>query len=310
MPKGRNVAVNFRGSEGDHETDREALIAWYDVSARDLPWRRSGTSAWGILVSEVLAQQTQVARAAEAWRVWMDRWPTPAALAAALPREVLQAWGNLGYPRRALRLHQAAQQIVSAHGGDVPDSVAALESLPGVGTYTARAVASFAYGVRCAVVDTNVRRVLDRVVRGVAYSHPSVDDLQLMTELLPSDDSQVAPFNAGVMELGATICTNRQPACADCPLQASCRWRALGYPDAVVERRRQPRFQGSLRQMRGKVLGAIRHNGACRRDALRDSLASAGNDVAVFDSAVRSLKADGLIVESEDVGAGSILDFP
>ena len=142
------------------------MLRWYDDHARDLPWRRPGVSAWEVMVSEFMLQQTPVARVLEPWRQWIDRWPTPAALAAAPAGEAVRAWGRLGYPRRALRLHRAAEAITEQHAGEVPTELADLLALPGVGSYTAAAIASFAYGQRHVVLDTNVRRVLARVAAG------------------------------------------------------------------------------------------------------------------------------------------------
>ena len=144
----------------------DRVLRWYDDHARDLPWRRPGVSAWEVMVSEFMLQQTPVARVLEPWRQWIDRWPTPSALAAAPAGEAVRAWGRLGYPRRALRLHRAAEAITEQHGGEVPTELADLLALPGVGSYTAAAIASFAYGQRHVVLDTNVRRVLARVAAG------------------------------------------------------------------------------------------------------------------------------------------------
>ncbi|MGC0367850.1 adenine-specific DNA glycosylase [Microbacterium sp. SLBN-111] len=148
------------------------LIAWYRDNARDLPWRRPGFGAWGTLVSEFMLQQTPVARVIPHLEAWLGRWPTPTDLAAAAPAEAVTQWANLGYPRRALWLHRAAVEIRDRHDGVVPRDVDALLALTGIGDYTARAVAVFAYGDRHPVVDTNTRRVLARVVDGVAQPGP------------------------------------------------------------------------------------------------------------------------------------------
>jgi A/G-specific adenine glycosylase len=169
---------------------------WFLAEARDLPWRRTDTTPWGVMVSEFMLQQTPVARVEPVWTAWMATWPTPAALAAAGRAEVLRAWGKLGYPRRALRLHAAAEAIRDAHGGVVPSDVDALEALPGVGAYTARAVAAFGYGRRCPVVDTNVRRVVARAIHGAGDAGPSrvAADLADVDALLPAADE--AAFHA------------------------------------------------------------------------------------------------------------------
>ena len=165
------------------------LIAWYRGAARDLPWRRPGFGAWGILVSEFMLQQTPVARVIPLLEAWLDRWPTPAALAADPPAEAVRQWANLGYPRRALWLHRAAAEIRDRHDGVVPRDVEALLALTGIGDYTARAVAVFAYGDRHPVVDTNTRRVLARALEGRSQpAPPSKRDLAAMAGLLPADD--------------------------------------------------------------------------------------------------------------------------
>uniref|UniRef100_UPI001C5DA7C8 A/G-specific adenine glycosylase n=1 Tax=Pseudonocardia nigra TaxID=1921578 RepID=UPI001C5DA7C8 len=184
------------------------VLDWYPAAARDLPWRRAGTTPWGVLVSEFMLQQTPVARVEPIWLDWMARWPVPSALAAAPRADVLRAWGKLGYPRRALRLHEAAGIIAERHGDVVPADPDALEALPGVGSYTARAVAAFGYGRRCPVVDTNVRRVVARAVHGSGDAGPArtAADLADVEPLLPADDESAAVVSAGLMELGAVIC--------------------------------------------------------------------------------------------------------
>lgn len=250
-----------------------AVAGWYRVNARDFPWRRPGTSAWEILLIEFMSQQTQIERAGAAWAVWVERWPTPAALAAEPPGEAVKAWGRLGYPRRALALHDTATRIVERHAGEVPGDVAALLELPGIGPYTAAAVAAFAYGVRTPVVDTNVRRVLARAVLGQAEAGPpSRADLDVMAGVLPEDPDQARLVNAGAMELGALVCTPRDPACERCPLADACAWRAAGYPPYSGPRRtRQTRFAGSDREARGMVMAELR---VADRPLSRDELAA------------------------------------
>jgi A/G-specific adenine glycosylase len=195
--------------------DSGELLTWYAREQRDLPWRRQGVTAWQILVSEFMLQQTPVARVEPIWRDWVARWPTPSATAAASAADVLRAWGKLGYPRRAKRLHECAIAIAAEHGDMVPDDVATLLTLPGIGSYTARAVACFAYGQRVPVVDTNVRRVVARAVHGRADSPASVRDLVEVAALLPNGPD--APrFSMALMELGATVCTARSPRCGLC----------------------------------------------------------------------------------------------
>lgn len=208
------------------------LLAWYECSRRNLPWREPGVDAWQILVSEFMLQQTPVARVLPIWTEWVRRWPTPSATAAASAADVLRAWGKLGYPRRAKRLHECAIVIARDHGDVVPDDVETLLELPGIGTYTARAVACFAYRKRVPVVDTNVRRVVARAVHGLADAGPpsATRDLADVSALLPKDDT--APqFSVALMELGATVCIARTPRCGLCPLE-HCAWRQAGFPPA------------------------------------------------------------------------------
>lgn len=274
------------------------LNAWYRQAARDLPWRRRGFAdaygAWGTLVSEFMLQQTPVNRVIPHLAAWLDRWPTPAAQATATPAEVVSQWANLGYPRRALWLHRAAVEVVDRHGGVVPRDVESLLALSGIGDYTARAVAVFSYGDRHPVVDTNVRRVLARVVDGRSQPGPPArSDLAAMDALLPEDTSDAATFNAAMMELGATVCTARAPRCAECPIAASCAWLAAGRPDTGDERRRQAKYEGSDRQARGALLRALRHADEHRMTA--DEAAADWPDPGQRDRAIDSLIADGLI---------------
>ena len=235
------------------------LIAWYRDHARDLPWRRPGFGPWGVLVSEFMLQQTPVNRVIPHLEAWLLRWPTPAALAAEPPAEAVRQWANLGYPRRALWLHRAAVEITHRHGGAVPREVEQLLALSGVGDYTARAVAAFAYGDRQSVVDTNTRRVLARVVAGRSQPRPPArSDLVAMASVLPEARADAAIVNAATMELGATVCTARAPKCSACPLAGQCRWREAGFPDTGDTRRRQAGYAGSDRQARGAVLKVLR----------------------------------------------------
>lgn len=270
------------------------LIAWYREVARDLPWRRPGFSPWGTLVSEFMLQQTPVARVVPHLEAWLDRWPTPGDLAAEPPAEAVRQWANLGYPRRALWLHRAAVEIVERHGGDVPAEVDALLALSGVGDYTARAVAVFAFGERHPVVDTNTRRVLARALAGRAQpGPPSARDLAQMDAILPASDADAAVVNAATMELGATLCTARAPRCDLCPLNDRCAWRDAGYPDTGDTRRRQARYEGSDRQARGAVLRVLRD--AAPEPVVRAAMGSAWPDAVQLERAIASLVADGLV---------------
>jgi A/G-specific adenine glycosylase len=238
----------------------DTVAAWYVAHQRDLPWRRAGVSPWAVLVSEVMLQQTQVARVEPVWLTWVERWPTPAALAAETPGEAIRAWGRLGYPRRALRLHACATAIVERHDGRVPSTVDELLALPGIGMYTARAVAAFAYRQRHPVVDTNVRRVIARAVEGVADAGPATTkaDLRAVEVLLPEESERAALASVAFMELGAVVCTARAPRCVDCPLSTTCRWRADGPVLPAGPSRRTQRYAGTDRQVRGLLLAVLR----------------------------------------------------
>jgi A/G-specific adenine glycosylase len=272
-----------------------ALAAWYRASARDLPWRRPEFDAWGTLVSEIMLQQTQAARVAVEIDRWLERWPTPADLADAPTHEVLRQWGTLGYPRRALRLQDTARAIVERHGGEVPRDVDALLALPGIGDYTARAVAVFHFGDRHPVVDTNVRRVVARAVHGRGEAAPAAKrDLADVEALLPASPADASVVSIALMELGALVCTARAPRCDACPIADACAWRAAGYPP--YEGRRAPRqaaFAGSDRQARGTVLRALR---AVDVPLAEVDLAALWPDAAQLERAVASLAADGLVL--------------
>lgn len=249
----------------------ERILSWYAAEARSLPWRDPECSPWGVLVSEVMAQQTPLSRVEPVWREWLARWPTPAALAAESPGELVRAWGRLGYPRRALRLHEAARDIVARFGGEVPRSDEDLRSLPGIGSYTAAAVRAFAFGERATVVDTNVRRVQARVVTGVEHAAPAMTraESDLATSLLPADDVHAATWNVAVMELGALICAARQPRCQDCPVSDLCAWNLAGRPAYDGPPRRGQAWLGTDRQVRGRIIQLLRDApGALSQSAL------------------------------------------
>ncbi len=270
------------------------LVDWYGPNARDLPWRRPGFGAWGVLVSEFMLQQTPVNRVIPMLEAWLERWPTPAALAAATPAEAVHQWANLGYPRRALWLREAAVQIRDRHDGVVPSDVDDLLALKGIGDYTARAVAVFAYGERHPVVDTNTRRVLARAVEGRSQpGPPSRRDLATMARLLPHDPGPAAVVNAAAMELGATVCLSREPQCGRCPVVDLCSWHAAGHPDTGDERRKQAAYEGSDRQARGAVLRALRH--AASHALPTAAVCADWPDADQRDRAIASLAADGLV---------------
>ena len=273
-----------------------AVIDWFGAFRRDLPWRREGFGAWGILVSEIMLQQTPVVRVVPRLEQWLQRWPTPADLAASPPADAVRAWDRLGYPRRALNLHAAAVAITERHGGVVPSSVDDLLALPGIGDYTARAVAAFAYGERHPVVDTNVRRVIARAVLGQAVAGPPSTrrDLAAMEALLPESLPDARLFNAGMMELGALVCTARAPRCDQCPLAAACAWRAAGYPEYDGPRAAvQKRFEGSDRQVRGLIMAELR---ASDIPVTGSEIATVWPDATQRDRALAGLLNDGLVV--------------
>ncbi|GLJ62500.1 A/G-specific adenine glycosylase [Microbacterium barkeri] len=272
----------------------DTLVPWFRAHARDLPWRRPGYGAWGTLVSEFMLQQTPVARVIPHLEAWLERWPTPTALADDAPAEAVRQWANLGYPRRALWLHRAAVEIRDRHEGVVPRDVDALLALTGIGDYTARAVAVFAYGDRHPVVDTNTRRVIARAVDGRAQpGPPHRRDLEAMTALLPETPAEAAAMNAAAMELGQVVCTARAPRCDECPVRTSCAWLAAGRPETPDTRRRQARYEGSDRQARGAVLRRLREAGP--DGAAQDAVIAEWPDRAQRDRAILSLLSDGLV---------------
>lgn len=305
-----------------------AVCEWFAGAAREFPWRRPGVSPWGVLVSEVMSQQTQMSRVEPKWREFMQRWPTPAALAAASDADVIRAWERLGYPRRAVQLRRCAETIVVRHGGEVPPREDALLALPGIGPYTAAAVASFAFALPVPVVDTNVRRVLARLVyaQPVAWIPNAARDRAAAAAFVPADGEQARTWNTAVMELGALVCTARSPKCAQCPVAQWCAWRAADYPeaavlsqsraaggsvgaagagqDAVARRKPQPRFAGSDRQWRGRIMAVLRAaHSPVPLEQLHGILAAEHPDpvdVVRVAGLVEALIADGLAQRSGD----------
>jgi A/G-specific adenine glycosylase len=275
--------------------DSAELLRWYEHAQRDLPWRRPGVGPWQILVSEFMLQQTPVARVEPIWLDWVARWPTPSATAAASAADVLRAWGKLGYPRRAKRLHECATVIAERFDDEVPSDVETLLTLPGIGAYTARAVACFAYRQRVPVVDTNVRRVVARVVHGRADSAASARDLDDVDALLPND-ADAPRFSIALMELGATVCTSRSPKCGVCPL-STCVWRSRGYP-AGTEARRVQKYAGTDRQARGRLMDVLRGSDSPVNRAQLD--VAWLTDTAQRDRALDSLLVDGLVEQTAD----------
>ena len=282
------------------------LTEWWHASARDLPWRFGRATPWGVLVSEVMSQQTQMSRVVPYWNDWMERWPDAAALAGAAKSDVITAWGRLGYPRRALRLQECARVVASDYGNELPQTYDELLALPGIGDYTASAVMSFAFGERIAVVDTNIRRVLSRVFLGVESlgGAASPAERALAKRVLPQDgvskcrrfDRSSVVWNQSVMELGAIVCTAKSPLCEACPVSSRCVFLRDGRP-GLGERRTRPRqrFQGTDRQVRGLVMNALRNLPEGEIAVDRKSLERLWDDHIQLDRCIASLDEDGLI---------------
>jgi A/G-specific adenine glycosylase len=281
---------------------REAILAWYDGAARDLPFRAT-RDPYAILVSEAMAQQTQAARAGEAWTRFMSTWPTPTALAAATPADVLRAWQGLGYNLRALNLWRAARRIVEVHGGVIPSDLQALQALPGVGPYTARAVAVLAFGMPVGAVDTNVRRVLGRIVAGDATAlRPA--EIQDAADAAVRRDRPGAWTHA-LMDIGATICRPRNPDCVRCPAQQWCRYVAIrgdGTRDPGVRhpavlpqttRKAAAPFPTTSRWLRGRIVDRLR--GAEGHDWMLIEGPIGVHDPAAVVAALEGLARDGVV---------------
>lgn len=275
-----------------HATEmHDLVIDWFDAHARDLPWRRPDAGPWSVMVSEFMLQQTPVSRVLPVHAEWLERWPRPADLAAEPAGEAVRAWGRLGYPRRALRLHAAATAIARQHGGEVPCEHAELLALPGIGEYTAAAVASFAYGQRHVVLDTNVRRVFARAVTGVEYppNATTAAERRTATALLPLDEGTAARWAAATMELGALLCTARSPQCGACPLAAHCTWRLAGSPPHAGPPRRGQTYAGTDRQVRGRLLAVLRSS--------PDPVPQAVLDTVWHEPIQRARALDGLVAD-------------
>ena len=336
MAKGGVTMEKTETALAETEPIRLRLFDWWSRYARDLPWRFGRTTPWGVLVSEVMSQQTQMSRVVPYWTAWMRVWPDAASLAAAPKAEVITAWGRLGYPRRALRLQECARQVAGQYADRLPRDYDQLVALPGIGDYTASAVMSFAYGERIAVIDTNIRRVLSRVFLGRESTGgaASREERQLAWQVLPEDeDSEVsdhhvngddslgtadpqirsaawreppsARWNQAVMELGATVCVARKPACDICPLAGHCRFLKAGLPGLGAGRTRpRQRFAGTDRQIRGSILQALRQ--ASGAPVSRKDLKSLCDDEIRLDRCIASLDEDGLL----EIGQDGLLSLP
>lgn len=279
-----------------------ALRDWYRDHQRDLPWRHPEVTPWGIVVSEVMLQQTPVARVIPAWLSWMDRWPSPEDLAAASLGDVLVHWNRLGYPRRAKNLHHTATLIVTQHHGEVPQTLPELLALPGIGDYTARAIACFAFGQPHPVVDTNVKRVVARAFDGqAAAGNWSVGHgIERVGNAMdtPLSDADYCLTQRALMELGALVCQARNPSCEQCPLSKHCAWKASGFPvDHTVLPRKQARYEGSDRQVRGLILEFLRNNAGTHSEG---EISVVWPGKAQFRRALRSLVTDGLVEEHSE----------
>lgn len=275
----------------------QPILAWYDENARELPWRRTSASAWSVVVSEFMLQQTPVSRVLPMHQLWLERWPSPSTLAAEASGEAIRAWGRLGYPRRAMRLHGAARQMVELHDGEVPSTYDELRALPGVGDYTASAILAFAFGRRQPVLDTNVRRVFARALGGVEFPPVAVTPAERdrARGLLPDDEATAATWSVAVMELGALVCTATSAACEVCPVRDDCAWRLAGHPAYDGPPRRGQAWAGTDRQCRGRLVAAVRE--------VEGSVATSRLDLAWPQAeqrqrCLRGLLDEGLLVEN------------
>jgi A/G-specific adenine glycosylase len=285
---------------------RRRILSWFRRNGRDLPWRRTA-DPWRILVSEVMLQQTQVERVVPKYSAFIARWPTPSSLAASPLSAALRAWSGLGYNRRAANLWKAARIMADEQGGRVPASLAGLEALPGIGRYTARAVAAFARNESVAACDTNIRRVMTRFFFGGEFADaPEGSDLEAMlAAAVPAGRSR--DWHGALMDFGSAVCVSRAPACAACPLAGPCR----AAPDflagkTVVRRpaRPQAKFEGSRRQVRGLVLKALSEvRGGLSTAALAERLGrNSPSGIPAVREAVEALADDGLVKR----GAGKV----
>ena len=266
------------------------ITQWFAKNKRELPWR--ATTPWGVMVSEFMLQQTPVARVLPKWIEWMERWPTPAELAKASPAQVITAWGRLGYPRRALRLHESAKIIARDFENEVPDSEEVLRSLPGIGDYTAAAISAFAFGANTLVMDVNIRRVLVRVLDGKEHptSNPTVRERESRLAILPRRNAD--NWAAATMELGALICTSKNPSCNDCPIISQCKWRKNGYPQSELVRKSQD-WHGTDRKCRGTIVQALRESESLTASAIK----KLWPDESQVEKALETLLTDNLIEE-------------
>ncbi len=264
------------------------IVTWFKKNKRDLPWR--DTTPWGVMVSEYMLQQTPVNRVLPKWNEWMLRWPTPADLAQATPAEVITAWGRLGYPRRALRLHAAAQIIAQEFNNQIPQSVMVLQTLPGIGEYTAAAIAAFAFEKQTLVMDVNIRRLLTRVIDGNEHPKPAPTAKEKASHLALQPAKNAHIWAAATMELGALVCTSKNPICEQCPVISQCNWRKNGYPKTDLVRKSQD-WHGTDRKCRGTIVQALRENESLTENAIM----KLWPDESQVEKALKSLQTDLLI---------------
>ena len=273
-----------------------AILGWYDEHARRLAFR-STSDGYAVLVSEVMAQQTQISRVDAAWTAFMAAYPTIAALADATPGDVLRSWRGLGYNRRALNLGRAARVVIEEHGGELPRDVASLERLPGVGPYTARAVAAIAFGMPVGAVDTNVRRVLARALAGSRDAYPGREIQAIADACVPGD--RPAVWTHALMDIGATYCRGTAPTCGPCPARPHCRYAATNgaeeQPKTAIAARQEP-FPATSRWLRGRILDRLRDGGGWVD--LDDTIGQ--HDQAAIEIALRDLAAEGLLEREAD----------
>ena len=264
------------------------ITNWFKKNQRDLPWRK--TDAWGVLVSEIMLQQTPVARVLPVYTEWMKRWPTPRDMAKASGGDVITAWGRLGYPRRALRLLECAKVISSDYNNRIPETEMELRKLPGIGEYTAAAIVAFAFKERSLVLDINIRRLFARAIDGVEVPTSSINKSERKDRaaLIPTRNPHL--WAAATMELGALICTAAKPKCELCPIANQCRWRSLDYPKSDAPKRTQS-WNGTDRQCRGVIVQALREN----KTVSKKELSKLWSLQPQFEKALVSLEKDGLI---------------
>lgn len=270
-----------------------ALSRWFRANARDLPWRHPEATAWQIFVSEVMLQQTPANRVAPAWNEWVARWPDAASTAQATPAQILRQWDRLGYPRRALRILDAARVVVRNFDNRMPETYEELIQLPGIGEYTANAILAFAFHKRSVVLDTNIRRVIGRVWHGEERPKPAISNIErsFASALVPKSHQAASTWSAAVMEFGAVVCTARNPNCQSCIVKTECSWRLAGFPASDVAIRRQ-KFEGTDRQVRGRIMKVLKESA---KPVEKEAFAGTTSDTKQRHRALDSLIQDGLV---------------